>query len=123
MYRKYPELTHDLNVVLASVVVGGVLLVISVLYKQRIYRNAVLSGDDWFFADQTIEADSDGLNIATVKSRATYKWSSFVHSAEDERNSHLFIDNAQALIVPKAAMSSTDQLAQFRSWSRIDNPK
>jgi len=122
MYRKYPDLTHDLNVVLAAVVSGGVLLVLSMLYKQHIYRSAVLSEDGWFLADQTIEADSEGLKIESATSRASYKWSSFVHSAEDARNFYLFVDNAQALIAPKAAVGSPDQLAQFRSWSRIGEP-
>ena len=43
MYRKYPDLTHDLTVVLVAVVAGAMLLVVSMLYKQHIYRSAVLS--------------------------------------------------------------------------------
>lgn len=122
MYRKYPDLTHDLNVVLAAIVIGGVLLFVSMLYKQRIYRHAALPEDSWFFANQTIEADSEGISIESASARALYKWSSFVYSVEDEHNFYLFIDNAQALVIPKSAVGSLDQLAQFRSWSRIGEP-
>ena len=122
MYRKYPDLTHDLSIVLAAVVLGAVLLVLSMIYKQHIYRGAVLSEDGWFLTEQTIDADSEGLKIENPTSRSSYKWTSFVHSAEDSSNLYLFLDNAQALIIPKSAIGSPEQLAQFRSWSRVGEP-
>ena len=122
MYRKYPDLTHDLNVVLAAVVAGGVLLVVSILYKRHIYRSAVLSEEGWFLTEQTIDADSEGLKIENPNSRSCYRWASFVHSGEDATNLYLFLDNAQALIVPKSALGSPEEVTRFRSWLRIGEP-
>src|SRR5271156_4551582 len=96
IYRKYPEITHDLNEVLASVVVGIVLLIICMLYKRYLYRNAVRSQDT--FSEQTMEADSEGIKLECAVSRGSYKWSAFIHSTEDTSNIYLFLDNTQALI-------------------------
>jgi len=122
MYRKYPELSHDLNVVAGAIVVGGLLLVASMMYKQYLYRSAVISQDGWFFKPQTMEADSEGLRIENETSRSLYRWSAFSHGAEDASNLYLFLDNAHAIIIPKSALGSPDEVAQLKSWSRVGEP-
>ena len=37
LYRKYPEISHDLNVVAAAAAVGFFLLIASFVYKQKLY--------------------------------------------------------------------------------------
>lgn len=119
MYRKYPEASHDLNVVFGSVAAAAVLLIASFLYRRTLYWRAVLHDDGWFLAEQTVEADERGLTIQAAHSRSTYEWDAFVDRAEDESNLYLFIDNASALIVPKAAIGPVEEVSRFRAWSGI----
>ena len=120
MYRKYPDISHDLNVVLAVIAVSGISLWASVAYKQRIYREAILAENGWLLTEQTFEAQPECLSIENHTVRASYRWTAFIDCAEDETNLYLFIDNAQALILPKAAVGSDERLAQIRSWSQIE---
>ncbi|MCA3037925.1 MAG: YcxB family protein [Rhodocyclaceae bacterium] len=35
---------------------------------------------------------------------------------EDDHNMYLFIDNAQAFVLPKGMFDSSESLAQLRTW-------
>jgi hypothetical protein len=116
LFRKYPEMSHDLSVVDAVFCIGVALMVGGILFKQRIYRNVMLSPESRFLAEQTVELDTDGLRAKGAYGVVHYPWSSFRYLAEDDKNFYLFIDNSQAFVLPKAAVGSSDQLAQVKAW-------
>ena len=116
LFRKYPEMSYDLVVVATSFFIGVALMVAGIYYKQRIYRRAMLTPDSWFLSEQTVDLDPDGLGAKGTYGVVNYPWSSFRYLGEDENNLYLFIDNAQAFVLPKAAVGSPDQLAQVKAW-------
>ncbi len=116
LFRKYPDMSHDLAVVAAAFCVGVALMVAGMFYKQRIYRRVMLSPESWFFSEQTVDLEPDGLAAKGIYGVVRYPWSSFRYFGEDEKNLYLFIDNAQAFVLPKAAVGSSDQLAQVKAW-------
>lgn len=116
LFRKYPELSHDLTVVAASFCIGVGLMITGTFYKQRIYRNVILSPESWFLSQQTVDLDPSGLAAKGKYGEVRYPWSSFSFHVEDDRNIYLFIDNSQAFVLPKAAVGSSGQLAQVKAW-------
>jgi hypothetical protein len=116
LYRKYPELSDDLTVVALAFSCGVALLVAAIFYKQHLYRNVMLSEHSWFLAPQTFELGPESLNVEGSYGSANYRWTSFIHYEEDNLNLYLFIDNAQALVLPKTAIGSSEQLSQIKSW-------
>jgi len=116
LFRKYPDMSHDLSVVAASFCVGIALMVAGMFFKQRIYRNAMLSPDSWFLAEQTVVLEPNGLVARGAYGEAHNPWSSFRYFSEDDKNLYLFIDNTQAFVLPKAAIGSSEQLDQVKAW-------
>ncbi len=116
MYRKYPEMTYDLSVVVIAFCIGVVLMIAGAIYKQRIYRKTMLSPASWFLSEQTVALDPDGLSAEGTYGKAHYPWPSFLCHLEDENNLYLFIDNAQAFVLPKAALGASEHLAQVKEW-------
>ena len=115
LYRKYPEAAHDLTIVAAALALGIALFICHLYYKQHLTRRGYLSDDGWFLAEQTVDADTDGLGIQTARGHTSFRWTAFMHRAEDHANLYLFVDNAQAVIIPKSAFGSTDDASRFRS--------
>lgn len=117
LYRKFPGAARDLTIVAAALALGIALFVCHLCYKQHLTRRGYLSDDGWFLAEQTVDADTDRLDIKTARGQTAFRWTAFMHRAQDDANLYLFVDNAQAVIIPKSAFGSADDLAQFRSWA------
>ena len=122
MYRKYPYLTHDLNVVAATVIVGALLLVGSFIFKQWLYQTATISEAGVFLGSQTVEANPQTITFKSSFGTTTYQWDRFIHRAENEAHIYLFVDNALALIIPKSAVGSDERLAELRQWAQLGAP-
>jgi hypothetical protein len=116
LFRKYPEMSYDLSVVAAAFCVGVALMIARMFYKQRIYRSVMLSPEGWFLSEQAVDLDPGGLGAKGAYGAVQYPWSSFRYLAEDDKNLYLFIDNCQAFVLPKAALGSSDQLEQVKTW-------
>jgi hypothetical protein len=122
LYRSYPEATLELSIVAAWAALGGVLVACYFVYRARLTRRAWLSDDGWFLSEQAVDADAEGLGIRTARGNTSFKWTAFVHRAEDDANLYLFVDNVQAVIIPKSALGSGEDAAQFRAWSGFQAP-
>jgi hypothetical protein len=116
LFRKYPEMSYDLSVVAIAFCVGVALMVAGIYYKQRIYRRAMLAAESWFLSEQAVDLNAEGLSAKGTYGAVHYPWSSFRYLAEDGNNLYLFIDNSQAFVLPKAALGSSDQLAEVKAW-------
>jgi hypothetical protein len=123
LYRSYPEATLELSIVVAWAALGLVLVACFFVYKARLTRRAWLSDDGWFLSEQAVDADAEGLSIRTARGNTSFfRWTAFVHRAEDGANLYLFVDNAQAVVIPKSALGSGEDAAQFRAWSGLQAP-
>ena len=119
MYRKHPELAHELNVVAAAAVVAVALLVASIVFKHFLYQAALLSENGTFLVTQTVNADSKTISFRNSFGTRTYPWNCFIYRAEDDGYIYLFIDNALALIIPKSTVGSVEDLAELRLWAGL----
>jgi hypothetical protein len=61
LFRKYPEISHDLSVVALAVLLGVGLMIAAGFYKQRIHHRSLLSSNSWFLKQQTVDLDSHRL--------------------------------------------------------------
>lgn len=116
LFRKYPAMSYDLSVVATTFCLGITLVVAGAFYKRHVYRRAMLSPESWFLSEQTADLTPEGLCAQGTYGLARYPWSAFRHLAEDDRNLYLFIDNAQAFVLPKVALGSSDQVARIKAW-------
>ncbi len=119
LFRNYPSMTRDLAIVAVFFCIGIGLMVGGILFKQRVvYRRAMLAPDGWFLSEQTVDLSPDGVSVRSACGEAHYTWPSFRDIVEDEANLYLFIDNAQALVLPKHALGSPEQIAQLKTWAK-----
>ena len=116
LYRSYPDLTSQLTIAISSLITGAFLLSTVKYYREFTCRKILAATDGWFFSEQKISLDENGISANALHCSAQYRWSSFRHLTEDERNLYLFVDNAQALILPKHALRSPDAIQQIKSW-------
>lgn len=116
LFRKYPDMSHDLSVVAIAFCIGVGLIAIGMIFKRQIYRKVILSSKSWFLSEQTVDLDPVGLTAKGTYGEVRYLWSAFLHLVEDEKNLYLFIDNSQAFVLPKAALGSVDQVVQVKAW-------
>jgi hypothetical protein len=119
LYRKYPYTFYDLNVVVIFLGVGVLFKVADLYYKQNLYRKVMFSQQGSFLEEQSIEMNADGMNISGSHKNSSYSWPAFIHFAEDTMNLYLFIDNAQAIILPRDALGSIENIAQVKAWLKV----
>ena len=65
----------------------------------------ILAANGAFLAPQAIEATENGLIVKSTIARSEVAWSAFIGKASDAKNHYLFIDVAQALIIPREVVS------------------
>ena len=121
MYKKAPDLSSDLNSLVIPFGLAVVALVASFMYQQRLQSNAALAEDSWPRIQQSVSAGSDALEIEAPGVLTRYEWSRFVETMEDTAAIYLFLDAAHAVIVPKAAFASPDDMRNFLSWAKSPN--
>jgi hypothetical protein len=121
MYKKAPDLSSELNSLVIPLVLAVAALVASFVYQQRLQSNAVFADDSWPRVQQSVSAELDGLEIKASGVQTRYEWNRFVETLEDAAAIYLFLDAAHAVIVPKAAFASADDMRSFLSWAKSPN--
>lgn len=118
LYGRHPELARDLSVIATALLIGVVFLLANNRYKRHIFSKALLPGNSWLFSEQTLEVSSEGIKTEGAYGSSSFKWAAFVHTEEDQTNVYLFIDSRHAVLIPKSALTSPDQLVQIKAWAR-----
>jgi len=116
LYRKYPVAADDLTVVAIAFEVGCVLMSVAYFYRKYAYRKAMFSHSGRFLSEQVLEISEEGISLSGHCSEASFRWPAIIDFAEDNRNLYLFIDNAEAILLPKAVLASSEQLSQIKAW-------
>lgn len=117
LYKRYPQLTSSLSEVLIALGAAIALLVAGYVYRQNLYRELVFSDASWPRATQSVSAAPEGLEVVTSGASSRFDWSSFKDCMEDQKMLYLFLDSSYAVVIPKDAFSTPEELAQFRSWA------
>lgn len=116
MYREYPFLTEDLNVVGGSIVLGAVLLVLSLVFRNRICRNVVVAENGSALAEHEFTAGPTELHVTGPFGSTAYPWGCFLDHIEECGVVYLFTDNAQALVIPLRNVGSEKEVESLRRW-------
>ncbi|MDX6751249.1 YcxB family protein [Geminicoccaceae bacterium 1502E] len=85
------------------------------LYQRRLLADAALPHGGRFFGQQTLRADEDGLKTSSPSVDSFYRWTAFTSVAEDKARLFLFLDVAEAIVVPKAALASAERVQALKS--------
>lgn len=118
LYNKHAWLTSGLNTVLIAFGVAIAVLVASHLYRQKRNRELAFSDASWLRATQSVSATPEGLEIMTSGACTRYDWSGFTDCVEDQTMLYLFLDLTCAVLIPKNAFSTPEELSRFRSWAK-----
>jgi hypothetical protein len=116
MYRKYPFLSEDLNVVGGAIVVGAVLLVVSLVFRNRLYRKVVIAENGSTLAEHRFFASQNELNVSGPCGTTVYPWECFIDHIEENGVIYLFTDNAQALVIPLRNIGSKEEISSLLRW-------
>lgn len=122
MYRKYPFLTEDLNVVGGAIVVGAVLLVISLVFRNRIYRKVMVAENGSALAEHEFAASPTELHVTGPFGSTVYPWGCFIDHIEENKVVYLFTDNSQALVIPLCNVGAEEEVALLREWINAEKP-
>lgn len=109
LYRRNPQLAFDLYLIGGSLVLGVAAMIVGHVYLQRRYVRALRAPDSWFFENQMLEVQPDGIRTSGAYGESLFRWSAFRGLEEDEHRLLLFVDNAQALVLPKMALGSHEE--------------
>ena len=120
LYRSYPHLASDLNFILLASAIAAVLIKSINVYRRKLLERAVYA-DENNRAEQSITADQSGLCVVAGDASSRCAWSSFTDCSEDDAALYLFLDVSHAVIVPKRAFRSTQELQQFLGWAKSSN--
>jgi hypothetical protein len=122
MYQKYPFLTDDLNVIGGSIVIGAVLLVISLVIRNRIYRKVVVANNGSVLSEHEFIAAPSELRVTGPFGSTVYPWGCFIDHLEENGVVYLFMDNAQALIIPMRNIGAEKDVASLQRWINAEQP-
>lgn len=123
MYRKYPFLNEDLNVIGGSIILGAVLLVLSLVFRNIIYRNVVVAKNGSALAEHEFTAGPAELHVSSPFGSAAYPWSCFIDNVEEGNVVYLFTDNTQAIVIPLSNVGSEQEVGLLREWINTKQPQ
>lgn len=121
IYQEAPRFASELNSLVIPWGLAVVALVTSLVYRQRLQFNSVFADDSWPRVYQSVSAGPGGIEITASGVYTRYEWRRFVEALEDAAAIYLFLDAAHAVIVPKAAFASPDEMEIFLSWAKDSN--
>ncbi len=89
-------------------------------YKARL-RAAAARDCSFSRVDHSVLAEPEYLEIVSGGVRSCYEWSRFIEVLEDVEALYLFLDSAEAVVIPKSAFADLADLEQFNAWLRGSN--
>lgn len=115
LYRQNPGLAGDLKFIFGALAVGSAAVVAGQLYWRRCLGRSLAATDSWFFQNQQIELTPEGISQKAAYGESFYRWSAFTSVVEDSDRLFLFLDNAQALVLPKSVVGSQEAVEELKA--------
>jgi hypothetical protein len=112
--RENPEISEPLVSVAVLMIVALLAIVAMPYLAQAAMRKHMLAPNGAFLSPQTVSLSATSVRVSSAAGTTEIPWSGVLSRAEDEANYYLFIDEMQALILPRAAVAHwVDQLEQY----------
>lgn len=108
----FARLVHDYQEAMRPLVTVAVLVVIAILaiaalpiLAQGAMRKHMLAPNGAFLSLQTVSLSATSIHVSSATGVSDIPWSGVLAREEDEVNYYLFVDEMQALVLPRAAMA------------------
>lgn len=112
-YETYDGLEFKhLNLALVFFAVSGIGLLAVTIYRSKFYLYYSLNENGYMLKGQRARFTNDEIDIVTSDTSQSFSWRSIQDKEYSKNLICLYIDNAQALIVPKRAFSSEGELEE-----------
>jgi len=119
-YEVYEGLDFKhLNIALTFWVIGILGIIAASIYQRKFYLHHSLSEDGRMLKDQKVTLSDDAITFSTVDCNQSYSWSSIRDCEYSENLICLYIDNNQALLIPKRAIGEETKLQELIDFINI----
>lgn len=102
---RHPEVSGALETVAFVLVLALLILIALPHVAQTLLRKQMLLPNGAFLAPQTVYFSAASVHLSSATCITEVPWTAVIARDEDDANYYLFIDAAQALIFPRAAMA------------------
>lgn len=68
-------------------------------------RHVLVSPRGAFLSPQTVSLSADGLGVTSAVAQSQVAWSGILSREDDEKNIYLFVDELQALVLPRTVLA------------------
>jgi hypothetical protein len=114
LMREYPEIAEPLLNVGVMLFVTLVVIVAMPVLSQFAMRKQLIAAHGAFLSRQTVSLSDTSVRLTSATGTTEVLWSSMLWRGDDDANHYLFVDEAQALILPRAAMTPlADELERY----------
>ncbi len=96
------------NVVIWILLFGAVAAMFTPYSWRKYLHKHSVSPTGSFLAKQTLRITPEGLAIESRYGQSKMDWNCFMFRARDEMNHYLFVDNLEAVIVPRSALQGIE---------------
>ena len=111
--RRYPELHTEMWIAIWLAAAALILASLIPYFNASLWSRKALLANGSFLAPKTLAFSTTGIVIASPTARSEILWNGILAREEDLANYYLFIDAAQAVVLPRTAIST--QLREFES--------
>ncbi len=110
IYLKSRNLRGLLIVLAVALILLAIALIARTRYGRKNFLNLMFLPENLIFQPQVLNASDVGLSVEIAGAENRFLWSNFQELCEDQDRIYLFIDNSQAVIIPKHSLESAEQL-------------
>lgn len=114
--REYPELSRPLELVAILLVVALLVIAIMPYVSQASMRKHMLAPNGAFLSPQIVTISAAAVTVDSVRGNTVVPWAGVLTRDEDDANYYLFVDEMQALVLPKAAIAGFE--SEFKQYTQ-----
>jgi len=107
---------QHLNFALGFWVIGILGFIAASLYRRKVYIHCSIDEDGQVLKNQKVSLTEEGIRCYTTDSEQSYSWSTIQDKEHSKNLICLYIDNTQALLIPKRSFNEPAQLQQFTDY-------
>jgi hypothetical protein len=115
LVQENEELARPLETLIGLLFFAIAVALAAPLVSQALVRSRIVSQRGEFLAPRAIEFSESGLVIVSTLRRTEIRWEGVLAREEDAANYYLFIDEIQAVVVPRSSVAQF--LPQFEQYT------
>ncbi|MCG8095268.1 MAG: YcxB family protein [Candidatus Thiodiazotropha endolucinida] len=116
-YEEYQYLDFEnLNISLIAMVIGVIGFMVGNIFQQRLFLKYSISESGQMLKSQKVQVSEHGLTYLTNNCTQSYEWEAIQELEESKKLYCFYIDNNQALLVPKRAINEIGGSEEFLKY-------